>query len=200
MTLRRALLFTAFGFAFAAVFFDGFGSVEGDLRDSVTADVHGSLVKSFHSVSELAIAADSVVVATIVDSEQRPYGHLPFTLVTARVDEHVRGERTAATIRVFQTGGTLIPLRDGSLRPGNARFEGVPVMAVGETYLLFVYRSTDPEVANAYEVLGEFQGKFKFQNDRVVYTGQPSRLSTSEFATQRWAEGRSRGEVILAAR
>jgi len=163
--------------------------IAGSSQPQVQSDIHGSLVKSYHSLQSLVADAELVVLGDVVVTEQRPFGHFPFTLATVEVKKVLKGA-APTQVRVLQTGGTSIWLKDGSIAQGEATYEGVPVTRPGETYVFFLRAYQGPIAANAFVVLGEFQGKLKVGKDqRIEFTGRPESLTAPEFALPRWASG-----------
>lgn len=161
----------------------------------VRADMQSSLVRSYHSLQAVTMDAELVVLARVVATEQRPFGHFPFTLASVEVTQTIKGA-APTNLRVLQTGGTSIPMKDGSIAEGEATYQGVPVTRPGENYLFFLRTYKGPIASDAFIVLGEFQGKFKVGDDqRIKFTGRSESLTTPEFALPRWADGRTRSEI-----
>lgn len=162
--------------------------------------VEGLLVHNYTSLPELANAADAIVIGTATASRGFDYGGFPFTAVTVSVSQTLKGA-PPAQLTVLQTGGASGPAKDApSGRAGPVSFSGVPVIATGETYLLFVYRYTGPLASDAYWTLGEFQGKFRVDGGRIGFAGQASSLNQRTFAVQKATVGRPIDEVVAEVR
>jgi len=165
-------------------------------QPSGRSEMNGSLVKSYESLQAVVADSELIVLGEVAATEQRPFGHFPFTLATIEVTKVLKGS-APIHLRVLQTGGTSIPQKDGSIAEGEARYQGVPVTRPGETYLFFLRPYEGPIAANAFVVLGEFQGKLKVGKDqRIQFTGRAESLTTPEFALPLWAHDRTRAEVV----
>jgi len=165
--------------------------------------MYGELAESFHTISEVASAAAVIVVGRVVESRDAPYQRIPFTVLTVEVERGLKGPVSAGErVQVVETGGVFAgrskaePGQSGP--PVEAAFEGVPVMKVGERWLLFlgVY-DPGPVATGAYSVKGVFQGKFKVGADgRIVFTGPVDRIEEPIFTLQALLNQRSLSEVI----
>lgn len=170
------------------------------------ATLSATLAHRFTSLVDLKSGGSLVLVGRVVGSAPHPYGRLPFTKTRILVEEIVSGAvQPGAAIDVLETGGLFWPTaKDGTLSPRGVQqvsFEGVPVMATGERYFLFLEPYTGPILENAYVVRGEFQGKFRVNAAAVIdFPGAASELGGSAFLTQRLVIGRRLESIVKEVR
>lgn len=87
----------------------------------------------YPNVAALAQDASTIVSARVEATEERPYGNLPFTLATLRIEESVRGGHAGQMIAVLETGGTLpgSPKHPASTTSPALGYGGVPPHEAG---------------------------------------------------------------------
>lgn len=181
----------------------GSPQVAGDAEPSPSAaagDVAGQLAESYSSIAALSRAADLIVIGEIDGNSSKTYGNLPFTDVLVRPTRTLKGV-APAPLTVLETGGLLEahPKLPGAV-PGSpipASFEGVPVMAPGERYVLFLRGYQGPITADAWVILGVVQGKFAIGRDDVIrFAGSQSLLASALLAAPREANLLPLSEVV----
>jgi hypothetical protein len=170
------------------------------------AVIHGQMLHSYTEIAELVRSASLIVVGETVSSAQVPFGKLPFTASGVHITEVLKGSVSAgATIQILETGGLLAP---GPTKGGDALaarstwldYEGVPPMESGHRYLLFLQRYEGPILSDGYQALGQFQGTFFVDGDRVQFKGPASELTRGQFATQRAFDGRPLTDLVAEIR
>ncbi len=182
---------------------DGQPQPQGAPEDVDLLAMHGELAEDFQTLGELVSAAPVIVLARVLESRDAPYGNLPFTVLTIEVEQAFKGAVAAGgRLTVVETGGLLrgsSKIDPGQYAPpAEMAFAGVPVMKVGERWLLFLGSyDPGPVATNAYSVKGVFQGKLKVGGDgRMVFTGPADRIQEPVFAVPAYVNGRALPEVI----
>ena len=161
-----------------------------------TGTLHADLLHSYESVADLTKNADLILVGRLVDTTQRPYGRLPFTLDTLQVERVIRGSSQTSTVRVLETGGLLPP---SLVKGGNAAlststlmsFEGVAPMTIGEQYVVFLQHYQGPIAVDAYVVLSQYQGRFHVTGGSIHFDGDRSLINQRSFSIQLAFDGRA---------
>jgi len=181
-------------------------STDSDVRISVdeaayhlkVASMEPELAHEFGSLSEIANASPNIVIVTIESRADEPFSNIPFSVASARIEEVVRGSLARGQlIPVVETGGLFAgqsKMNPGEVgQPTEVGLEGVPVMKPGERWLLFLTGQTHVGPRqDAYAVSGAMQGKLLIGSDnRIAFTGDPSRLQGAEFAVPAAARGRT---------
>lgn len=173
---------------------------------SQRASLSGVLAENYSSLGSIAGAAEAIVVARADTQLGIMSGHLPFTRTTVTVLEVLKG--TAARgqqLGILETGGEYQPVaRDGS-RPNvpsqQIDFEGVPVLATGQAYVLFLRAYTGDLTTHAYAVLGVFQGKLPVNDaGRISFEDWQGDRRSPAFSVARTTEGRPLAEILVEAR
>lgn len=173
-------------------------SVDEAAYDRKAASMEPELAHEFRSVSEIASASPNIVIVTIETRVDEPFSNIPFSVASARIEEVVRGGLVRGQlIPVVETGGLFAgrsKMNPGEVgQPTEVGLEGVPVMKPGERWLLFLTGQTHVGPRqDAYAVSGAMQGKLLIGSDnRIAFTGDPSRLQGAEFAVPATARGRT---------
>lgn len=162
----------------------------------------GELEHSYETVEALTKGAPVIVVGEVTGSIAKPYENLPFTEATLKVTQVVKGSvNVGSTINVLETGGMWVGKAKGDsaakAQPREVTFEGIPIMRVGEKYILFLEPYTGPITSNAFVTLGVYQGKMKVgANGAVQFTGRKDQLDESMFAAHQAVNGQAVAAVI----
>ena len=101
---------------------------------SCTLDVDwASLTKPYNTLAELAAASDFVFLGNVTAAWTLPSGAVPVDLYNITVVTTLKGQSYTSVVQVGEIGGTT----------GNksVTVSGYPSLAVGETYVLFVFPS-----------------------------------------------------------
>lgn len=180
-------------------------------RMQTVGEIHASLARTYDTVEALNTEATEVVLVRALARADRPYLRLPFTETRVVVEQSARGRLAPGMeIAVIETGGALPP---GTVKttnpvvrsPAEFALQGVPVLRVGERYLLFLRPFSGPMTTtkNAYIPVGEFQGKFRVSGDGTIrYHANPGVLTNGGpgFAVPQALEGRVAAQVMAEVR
>lgn len=129
----------------------------------VTASAQAASVKK-RNVVDLIAMADLILVGEIVTVTDGLDGSVPYTEVTVRVRESVRGY--LGSTFTFRQFGLLAPrvMSNGTVNL-NVSPEGWPTFAAGEQVMLFLYKPA--AITGLRTTVGLFQGKFDIRRNTL---------------------------------